>query len=105
MLCACKRLLSAIEKDSGDAELWVDFSKVDTLSEVKALFTKINLQGLVEGKDYRALDTVFPFVFGFIDRVPGRAEEVPMTKVLALYSDFTHSLTDYRSMGRVMVPV
>lgn len=54
---------------------------------------------MLEWKDYVALDLVFKFVAGFIDRATGHIDEAPMTKVHTMYSDLARRLGEYRGNG------
>lgn len=36
---------------------------------------------MLEGKDYRSVDMLFPFVTGFIDQATGCTKEAPLTRV------------------------
>ena len=86
ILSGCNTLLRAIERDSGVSGLHVDFSGKDASSRLNGIFLQTGLRGMLEGKDYRRLDTVFPFVAAFIDTVAG-SETGQLTKVHMLYTE------------------
>lgn len=86
ILSGCNTLLRAIERDSGVSGLHVDFSGKDASSCLNGIFLQTGLRGMLEGKDYRRLDTVFPFVAAFIDTVTG-SETGQLTKVHMLYTE------------------
>lgn len=71
VVSGCVRLHLAIEKESQGSVLQVSFSKLDSTSALNGLFTTVSLGGMVVGKVYKALDMVFPFFVGFLDRVSG----------------------------------
>lgn len=50
------------------------------------LYTKSELKGMLEGKDYRALDMDFQFVVAFIDRATSTQESCLMTLAYPMYS-------------------
>ena len=86
ILRACNSLLRAIEEDSTTTSIHVDFSTKETSSALNGLFLESGIRGMLEGKDYRNLDYVFPFVAAFIDRVTG-CEEGGITTVHTVYSN------------------
>lgn len=47
---------------------------------------------MLEGKEFVAVDMVFLFVDGFVDRGTGYAESVPMTRVHSMYRKRVKSL-------------
>ena len=55
---------------------------------------------MLEGKDYRNLDMVFPFVEGLIDKITGFQNNAPLTEISSQYSDIMLSLLyDHRRVG------
>lgn len=85
ILRACNSLLRAIEKDCTTTSMHIDFSTKETSSALNGFFLESGIRGMLEGKDYRNLDYVFPFVAAFIDRVTG-CEEGGITTVHTVYS-------------------
>lgn len=61
-----------------------------------AYVLKNGLKGILEGKDYKALDTVLTFDAAFIDRCTAFEESAPFTKVHTMYSEFTCEVTGER---------
>ena len=50
---------------------------------------------MLEGKDYKTLDMIFPFIAAFIDRACGEVSNGPVTTVSVLYSDLVGFLLRY----------
>lgn len=44
------------------------------------------MNGMLEGQDYNAFDTVFPFVAAFLDRKAGHSDEPKIKTVHTIYS-------------------
>lgn len=61
-------ILAAIEGDSYVTGLHIDFSTGDQGINPNALLLIDGLRGMLEGKDYRVLDMVFPFIGARIHR-------------------------------------
>ena len=91
ILRGCNSLLRVIEKDSGISRIHVDFSTKEASSRLNGLFMDNGIRGMLEGKDYRNLDFVFPFVAAYIDRFIGCKKGI-LTKVNTMYSDIVHEL-------------
>ena len=62
ILRACNSLLRAIEEDSTTTSIHVDFSTKETSSALNGLFLESGIRGMLEGKDYRNLDYIFPLL-------------------------------------------
>lgn len=63
------------------------FSKTNTLFELNRLMISTSLRVALKWKDYRKLDTVFPFVVGFMGvatEIPGQAQ---MRKLQRIYTN------------------
>lgn len=54
---------------------------------------------MLEGKDCRTLDIVFPFVAGFVDRANGLVELALMTRLPTEYVDLDRSSRGCKSCG------
>lgn len=85
-------MLSAIEQNFRAPGLHVDFSKYGDSTQLNGLFTKDGLRGMLEGKDYRSVDMVFPFVAAFIYRCTGLEEDAPLTRINTTYSEIFNKL-------------
>lgn len=53
----------------------VYFTKTEPSSVLNGWFTKDGLKAILEGKDYLDVDSVFPFVESFADRLPVRVKQ------------------------------
>lgn len=67
---ACTSLLTAIQKDYYAPALHVGFSEKGTEFQVNGLFFAGRLRGMLEGKNWKNVDMVSPFVPWFIFRCP-----------------------------------
>lgn len=67
--------------DGGRIIRKVNFSRGDISSKLNKLFTNSGLKGTAEGKDYRTLSNVHPFVTGFIDCAIELGEYMSMMKL------------------------
>ena len=47
---------------------------------------------MLEGKDFKCLDMVFPFVSGYIDRISDYNDEVPLTEICTTYTTLMQDL-------------
>ena len=63
-----------------------DFSSKDGTNVLNGLFTNEGICGMLEAKNYREVDYVFPFVAGFIDRVCGEKKGT-LTELCVMYID------------------
>lgn len=68
---ACNSILAQIEEKYALPGLHVNFAKREKSAQLNGLFTGDGLRGMLEGKDYYAVDMVFPFITSFIDRSLG----------------------------------
>jgi len=91
ILSGCNTYLRCIERDNGVPDLHVDFSSKDTSDRLNGIFLQTGLRGMLEGKDYRKLDTVFPFIASFIDTVSG-SETAELTRVHMQYTEIILAL-------------
>lgn len=60
-------LLFGIQRESGTAVVEADFSRRYVSFEVNRLFVNTGVRGLLEGKEYEAVDMMLPFVARFED--------------------------------------
>lgn len=92
LLNGCNNLLSAYQKEFPIPGLQVSFSTAQKSSQLNGFFTSTGVKGMLEGKDYAAVDTVFPFIAAFLDRAIGCADNPALTTVHTLYSDIVNQL-------------
>lgn len=71
----------------------VDFAKKEASSGLNGLFTNDGLKGMLEGKDYQAVDYIFPFVAAFTDRCLGRVDSHEQTTVHTKYTELMNLVT------------
>ena len=88
----CNNYLRAIQSDSGISSLRVDFSSKNASVTLNGLFLETGIRGMLEGKDYRNVDFVFPFIAAFIDRIT-QETKADLTSIHVLYSDLLHHLS------------
>lgn len=93
ILRACNSLLRAIQIDSSTTSMKIDFSTKETSSTLNGIFLETGVRGMLEGKDYKTLDYVFPFVAAFVDRITG-CQRDGITAVHTLYSELLKILFD-----------
>ena len=44
-----------------------DFSKKECSTGLNGIYKNTGLRGMLEGDDYKVLDSIFPFVFAYVD--------------------------------------
>ena len=86
ILKACNEMLKRIEMESYVPGCHVDFSSKDGSNALNGLFTNEGICGMLEAKNYREVDYVFPFVAAFIDRVCGDRKGT-LTDLCVMYID------------------
>lgn len=97
LLRACNAILAHVEEKYALPGLHVDFAKTGKTTQLNGLFTADGLRGMLEGKDYYAVDMVFPFVAAFIDRSLGFEEKCELTRMNVLYIEIINKvLVDHR---------
>ena len=78
----------------------IDFSKKDCSSQLNGIYTSTGLRGMLEGKDYKNLDTVFPFVFAYVDTWLGQESTAPLTTIHTQYTSFVQQImSDNNGLG------
>ena len=92
ILRGCNSYLRAIETDSGISYLRVDFSSKNASVTLNGFFLETGVRGMLEGKDYRNVDFVFPFVAAFIDRITQESNG-DLTTIHVLYSELLRHLS------------
>lgn len=61
--------------------LQIEFSSAQKSSQLNGFFNSAEKKGLMEGKDYAAIDTSSPFISALIDRVTGYGDNPAVTTV------------------------
>ena len=77
--------LALLEKEYPTTCLHVDFSKAKNSTRLDGLFVEDGVRCMLEGKDYKTVDMIFPFIAAFIDRACGEVSNGPVTTVSVLY--------------------
>ena len=80
-------LLATIERDYFVPGLTIDFSTSEIGQQLNGLFLNQGLRGMLEGRHFKSLDMVFPFVAAFIDFCCDELEQAPLTTLLSMYSE------------------
>ena len=92
VLRGCNTVLSVFQNEYMMPGTRVDFSKKEGSSQLNGIYMTRGLRGMLEGKDYRALDVMFPFVFGYVDCWLGTSAEASLTKIHVSYTDLVNRL-------------
>lgn len=82
---ACSPMLAIIEKKENMRVVKIVFGKVGGRSRLSRILTKIALKAILEGRDYKAIYKVFPFVAAFIDRCSEKQKTAPLKGKHAMY--------------------
>ena len=62
ILTACNDLLALYQKESYVKDMQFNYTSTEKGNRVNGIFTNDGLRGMLEAKNYRAIDMVFPFV-------------------------------------------
>ena len=92
ILRACNAILRQIEIDSHISQLHVDFSKKESSTQLNGIFLATGIRGMLEGKDFKNLDYVFPFIAAYVDRFRDKPNDPSLTVINAMYSDLLFKL-------------
>lgn len=85
-------LLVNYQKDSYVVGLHIDFRTGDKSRGLNGFFVSDGIRGMLEGKDYWAIDQVFPYLAVAIDRYMGNITSHPLTKIHTLYTELVQYL-------------
>lgn len=85
-------LLFEFQRKSGTPFVKMGFSKVYASCEVNQLFINIGITAMLEGKVSEAVDKMFPFVPGFVERATEYMQAASMARVHKLYMELVHGL-------------
>lgn len=83
---AVNSIFAALERHLLLPGLGIDFSQRESSLKLNGILLNGGARRILEGKECRAIDMVFPILCGFIDHVTGYAKSPKMTKVHAMYS-------------------
>lgn len=59
--------MSEFQKYGIISDMNVDFPKPESSSKLKGILLPTGFRGVLEGKDYRVSDIVFPFAFQYVE--------------------------------------
>jgi len=93
-------LLIRYSTDSYVPGLYIDFRSGDRRKGVNGFFVSDGVRGMLEAKDYWAVDQVFPFLALSLDRMMAQTGKYPLTKVHTMYTAFVHAVKNSRKEGR-----
>jgi len=93
-------LLIRYSTDSYVPGLYIDFRSGDRRKGVNGFFVSDGVRGMLEAKDYWAVDQVFPFLALSLDRMMAQTGKYPLTKVHTMYTAFVHAVKNSRREGR-----
>ena len=103
ILMGINKMLSHLQMFSPLQGTRIDFSKGGSSGNEKGVYgSDGNLIGMLEGKDYRNLDVVFPFVGMFVDRLCDETSTAVSTKVFARYVDMLQTCLNKKSREALM---
>lgn len=98
ILAGINRMLAHIQRYSPAKGLKIDFAKGGTAGDEKGLYgAEGNLIGMLEGKDYRQVDTIFPFIGMFLDRCSDEVHSALSTNVFVLYVEIMQTAVSNNS--------
>ena len=92
ILRGCNTLLRYFENSHLMPGTRIDFSKKEASSQLNGFYTSTGLRGMLEGKDFKALDFVFPFIFAYVDTWLGYEDSAPLTKLHVSYTSLTNQI-------------
>lgn len=79
-------LLAAVEREAGVPGLHMDFSRKSCSLQLNVVFLMSGVRGMIERKDYRAVDTLFTILEAYTDRASQFQNGADMTRVYRMYS-------------------
>ena len=100
VLRGCNSVLRYFQTHSVMPGTRIDFSKSYCSSSLNGLYPSTGLRGMLEGKDFKALDTVFPFIFAYVDTWLGQHSEAPLTSIHSRYTSLVQQvISDNDGLG------
>ena len=94
ILNGINKMLSHIQETSPSTGLRIDFSSTSKGENGNGLYAKDGkLIGILEGKDYRSVDAVFPFIGMFTDRCCGEHSSALSTNLFVQYVELMQITT------------
>lgn len=93
----CNSLLTAYQHDFDLPGLWGDFYTAQKSFHLTGLVTATGVRGMLEGKDYRAIDTFFHFIVAFIDLIKEFNHNPVLKRIHTLYWDIVNQLLYFKA--------
>ena len=87
VLSGANEIMRRIRNESHARHLDVDFSVPSKSWRYNGFFNESGIVGMLEARQYKAVDMVFPIVAAYIDRVCGETSNCPTTKTATKYCD------------------
>ena len=87
ILHTVNRFLQEVEQTSKGHGIHVDYSKGVVGPRLNGFFTENGIIGMLEGKDYEAMDIVSPFLGAILDMCCGEQDNAPITRTYTKYSE------------------
>ena len=92
VLRGCNTVLAVFQRDFVPSAHRIDFSNHEASAQLNGLYTSTVIQGMLEGKYYKLLDSFFPFVYAYVDYWLGFSETAPLSSLHTLYTDIILSI-------------
>ena len=70
----------------------MNFPKKAFSTALNGIYTNACLRGMLHGKDYKIIDTIFSIVFTYVDTWLSDNDSVPFTEVHTLYTSITKTI-------------
>lgn len=87
ILGGANEILRQLEKEFPARGFRTSFGSESKGGRYNGFFKNNGVVGMLEAKDYQALDMVFPFIGAYIDRCCGEIESSPTTRIFTKYSE------------------
>lgn len=101
ILCVYNALLASIEKFFKEAGLHLDILKLEASSQLHGLYINDVLHGTLEGKYYQCIYMVFPFIYGYVDRVKRYEIKQTLNEISSLLSGLVGALCSDRKWSGI----
>ena len=81
--------LSQYEREYGVPSLYVDFKKKGNTNCLDGLYMEKGMKGMLQGRNFKHLDYVFPLVSSTIDTILNKGNKCLLTEVNTLYTEIS----------------
>ena len=79
--------LSQYEREYGVPSLYVDFKKKGNTNSLDGLYLEKGMKGMLQGRNFKHLDYVFPMVCSTIDTILNKGDKCLLTEVNTSYTE------------------